>query len=97
MSDYHPLLEIKKINVNVESYLNEIGKITCWLSNPTSVCTALGVMVNQQMWFVKYSNVPRFITCLKQAVLFHTAVQHDSIPRLRNVFDTSAVAANPVL
>lgn len=88
MFGYHPLLKIKKINVNVESYLNEIGEITCWLSNSTSVCTTLGVMVNQQMWFVKYSNVPQFITCLKQAVRFHTAVQHDSIPHLRNVFNT---------
>ena len=82
------LLEIEQTNTELESYLTRIGKISYRFPAHDSGCQSFGVTVDGQRWFVKYSGVPQAITWLKQAVHFHSVIQHEALPRLHNAFST---------
>lgn len=88
MPTRHPLLDVAEINTDIEAYLKQIGEMTYRFPEHDSGCRSFGVKVNNERWFVKYSNVPQAITWLKQAVRFHAAVQHEALPQLHNAFTT---------
>ncbi len=88
MSTQPSLLEIERIGTDIELYLGNIGEITYRFPDHDSGCNSFEVKVNGKRWFVKYSNVPQAIIWLKQAKRFHTAIQHDALPRLHNTFAT---------
>ena len=89
MPTRHPLLEISEIDTYIEAYLKQIGEITYRFPEHDSRCQSFRAVVDNQRWFVKHGNTPQTITWLKQAVRFHAAVQHETLPRLHNAFATS--------
>ena len=88
MSTRHPLLDVTEIDIDVETYLQQIGEMTYRFPEHDSGCQSFRVVSDNQHWFVKYADTPQPITWLKQAVRFHAAVQHEALPRLHNTFTT---------
>ncbi len=82
----HPLLDITEIDTDIENYLKHVGKVIFQFPEHDSRCQSFRTMVNSQHWFVKHGNTPQTIMWLKQAVRFHSAVQHEALPQLHNVF-----------
>ncbi len=89
MPTEHPLLDISEIDIHIKAYLKQIGEITYRFPEHDSRCQSFRVVVDNQRWFVKHGNIPQTITWLKQAARFHTAVQHEALPRLHNTFTTA--------
>ncbi len=88
MPTQHPLLDITEIDTDISDYLKHIGEGTYRFPEHDSRCQSFKVEVDSQRWFVKHGNIPQTITWLKQAVRFHTAVQHEALPQLHNAFST---------
>ena len=88
MPTEHPLLDISEIDTSIEAYLQQIGEITYRFPEHDSRCQSFRAVVDDHRWFVKHGNTPQTLIWLKQAVRFHTAVQHESLPRLHNAFTT---------
>ena len=89
MPTEHPLLDVTEIDTDIETYLTHIAETTYQFPEHDSRCQSFQVVVDDQHWFVKHGNIPQTITWLKQAVRFHTAVQHEALPQLHNAFTTS--------
>jgi serine/threonine protein kinase len=85
-----PLTEIPRIDIDIESYLNQIGTIFRVFAFPLqdSGCVSYGVLAQGQRCFVKHSDEPRGIASLRRARHINAAVQHDALPRLHNSFET---------
>ena len=88
MPPQHPLLDVAKIDTDIEAYLKQIGEITYRFPVHDSRCQSFQTVVDNQCWFIKHGNTPQTITWLKQAVRFNNAVQHEALPRLHNAFIT---------
>ena len=88
MPTEHPLLDISEIDISIEAYLKQIGKITYRFPEHDSRCQSFRAVVDNHRWFVKHGNTPQTLIWLKQAVRFHAAVQHEALPRLHNTFTT---------
>ena len=88
MSNYHPLLNVEKIDTDIESYLIDIGDIFRAFRDHDSGCTSFGVAVEGGRWFVKHSDVPIAIQRLGQAIHLNSIVRHKALPRLRHSFET---------
>ncbi len=88
MSTEHPLTAVAEIDVDIACYLTQIGDTLFRFPEHDSGCQSFGVGVAGQRWFVKYSEIPRAVGWLKQAVRFHAVIQHDALPPLRNSFVT---------
>ena len=88
MPTRHPLLDITEIDTDISDYLKHIGEVTYHFPEHDSRCQSFRVKVDNQRWFVKHGNIPQTITWLKQAVHFHSAIQHEALPRLYNAFTT---------
>ena len=88
MPTEHPLLDISRIDTSIEAYLQQIGEITYWFPEHDSRCQSFRAVVDNHRWFVKHGNTPQTLIWLKQAVRFHTAVQHEALPQLHNAFTT---------
>ncbi|MYA72918.1 serine/threonine protein kinase [Candidatus Poribacteria bacterium] len=89
MPTEHPLLHVTEIDTDIETYLTYIAETTYQFPEHDSGCQSFQVVVNDQRWFVKHSNIPQSVTWLKQAVRFHAAVQHEALPQLHNAFTTT--------
>ena len=89
MPTEHPLLHVTEIDTDIETYLTYIAETTYQFPEHDSGCQSFQVVVDDQRWFVKHSNIPQSVTWLKQAVRFHTAVQHEALPQLHNAFTTT--------
>ena len=83
-----PLLDVRKIDTDIETYLKQIGEITYQFPEHDSRCQSFQAVVDDQCWFVKHGNIPQTVTWLKQAVRFHATVQHEALPKLHNAFAT---------
>ena len=88
MPTEHPLLHVTEIDTDIETYLTHIAETTYQFPEHDSRCQSFQVVVDDQRWFVKHSNIPQSVTWLKQAVRFHAAVQHEALPQLHNGFTT---------
>lgn len=80
----HPLLDVSEVDMDLETYLAEIGDITYRFPLHDSRCQSFQVNVDSQRWFVKQGTTPQSVRWLKQAVQFHAAVQHEALPQLHN-------------
>ena len=88
MPTQHPLLGVKEIDTDIESYLKQISETMHRFPEHDSRCQSFYVGVDNRDWFVKYSDTPQSVTWLKQAVRFHAAVQHEALPQLHNTIVT---------
>ena len=84
----HPLLNVNTINTEIQPYLAQNCDTVSPFPEHDSGCHSFQAVVHAQPWFVKYSNTPQAITWLKQAVRFHTAIQHPALPKLHNTLTT---------
>ena len=89
MPTRHPLLDVSEIDVDIETYLEQIGEISYRFPVHDSWRQSFQTVVDNQRWFVKHGNMPQSVAWLKQAVRFHAAVQHKALPRLHNAFTTT--------
>ncbi len=88
MPTQHPLLDVTKINTEIETYLKQIGEVKFRFPEHDSRCQSFRAVVDNRHWFVKHGSTPQTIRWLKQAVRFHAAVQHEALPELHNAFTT---------
>ena len=88
MSNHHPLLDVEKIDTDIESYLIDIGEIFRAFRDHDSGCISFGVAIEGGRWFVKHSDVPIAIQRLRQAIHLNSIVRHKALPRLRHSFET---------
>lgn len=76
------------IDVDIETYLNQVGEVFRAFREQDSGCVSYGVLAGDKRWFVKHSSVPRAIEGLERARALHTAVQHPALPALHHSFRT---------
>ena len=84
----HPLAEIRRIDVDIERYLGQVGTIFRAFRIQDSGCVSYGVLAGEERWFVKHSTVHRGIASLRRAIHINSVVRHQALPRLHNAFDT---------
>jgi serine/threonine-protein kinase len=82
------LTEICAIDVDIERYLGQIGKVFRAFREQDSGCLSYGVLIQGGRWFVKHSDEPRGIASLRRAFHLNSTVQHPALPRLHNSFDS---------
>ena len=82
------LLDVERIDEDVEQYLGRWGQIFWAFRQQDSSCVSYGVWLDDRRWFVKYSSVARGIAGLRRASQVHKSVDHPALARLHNSFET---------
>lgn len=83
------LLDVEKIDIEIETFLSENGKIFRTFHLQDSDCVSYGVDSGGRRWFVKHSQEPRGIESLRRASHIYSSVRHPALPALHNVFETA--------
>jgi serine/threonine-protein kinase len=82
------LIRVRRIETDIESYLDQLGQIFQAFRDQDSGCASYGLLTAGRRWFVKHSEEPRGIASLRRAQDLHSTVRHQALPRLHNVFET---------
>ena len=82
------ILEVKSIQIHIESYLNRAGEVFKTYREQDSRCVSFGLCSEGRRWFVKHSDDPRGMESLRRARYLHTSVHHPALPHLWNDFET---------
>jgi serine/threonine-protein kinase len=82
------LTTVRTINVDLETYLAQVGTIFRAFRAQDSGCVAYGVAAEGRQWFVKHSRVARGIASLRRAAHINSVAQHPALPHLHNVITT---------
>jgi serine/threonine-protein kinase len=81
-------LRAEAIDVDIETYLGQVGEVLQAFREHDSGCVSYGVLWQGRRWFVKHSRDPRAIKGLERARALHMAVQHLALPGLHHSFRT---------
>ena len=82
------LAAITQIDIDIESYLDQLGEVFRVFRDQDSGCTSYGLLVAGRRWFVKHSDEPRGLASLRRAQDLHSTVRHEALPSLHNAFQT---------
>ena len=95
-----PLIAVRRIDTDIETYLAQVGEIFRAFRQQDSGNVAYGVLAPDgapspdgvpsggQRWFVKHASDPRAISSLRRAQALNTRVQHPALPRFHNAIET---------
>lgn len=86
MAEEHLLVDVARIDAEIEAHLERAGHIFRAFRDRDSGSVAFGVEVAGERWFVKHSEEPRGIASLERARELHEALRHPALPTLRNAF-----------
>jgi len=86
MAASHPLLDLDSLDTDLERYLAGEGEIFRAFRTQDSGCTSVGVRIDEEQWFVKYSAHAVGVRSLRGAERLASAVRHPALPPLRKVF-----------
>jgi serine/threonine-protein kinase len=82
------LIKVRRIKVDIESYLDQLGEVFRAFRDQDSGCISYGVLAGGTRWFVKHSDEPRGFASLRRAQHLHSTVRHEALPGLHNAFET---------
>ncbi|MGI8693856.1 MAG: hypothetical protein ACR2JK_13315 [Geodermatophilaceae bacterium] len=88
------MLDVEQIDADVELFLTDVGEVFAEFRQQDSGCQALGLRVEQDRWFVKFSVEQHAVPSLRRAAALHREVEHPSVIPLRNVISLRNVSGS---